>query len=118
MGILDPTWMAAGLCSLQEAHMFVNIWLKRYFDKFGDCIPNRMETALIIIAKKDIYYQYSNEMYRVLQKPVDYGTFNSIWNVQYPRHVNRPWCNIPGKSNLAVPTILKVFLNIFPCREM
>jgi hypothetical protein len=77
--------------------MFVAIWLKRYFDKFGDSLPNRQEVTLLVMAMKDVYKQYSNETHNVHLNPIDYCTFVALWNTLYPRYVNRPWCDIPGK---------------------
>lgn len=75
------------------------VWLERYFNMFGDRAPNREETFLMIMAKSEVYNQYRNEMFRIDQKPVDEAIFVSIWNNLFPRYVNRPWCDIPGKCD-------------------
>lgn len=84
---------------LADVQMYVVLWLNRYFEKFGDSAPNRNETYLIITAKLDVYYQYKSEMHKIGMKTTDKSTFISVWNALYPRFINRPWCDIPGKCD-------------------
>lgn len=95
----DEKWCAASLCPAAENQQYATVWLERYFDNFGDKIPNRQETHLLIIAKKDVYRQYVAAMSNAQRPTIDHSTFNNLWNTLFPFCINRPWCDIPGTTD-------------------
>lgn len=96
----DEAWCQAALTPTALSQEHLVIWFQRYFEKFGDKAPNRKETDLIIMAKKNIYQQYSKETIGLGEKPVSESTFLSVWNTVFPRCINRPWCDVPGKCDI------------------
>lgn len=84
---------------MASAQQYLIVWFQRYFAKFGDKAPNRKETDLIIMAKKNVFQQYCAEMQRINEKAIGLSTFITIWNTVFPRFINRPWCDVPGKCD-------------------
>jgi hypothetical protein len=92
----------AALTPLADNQQHATVWLGEYFRKYGDCAPNRDEVHLLIMQKKELYDQYVNE-FKAAKRSEDiigYTRFIELWNVLYPRAINRPWCSIPGKCNV------------------
>ena len=104
----DDRWVQASLCPLAEAQQYCVTWFQDYFQKFGDCAPNRYETFLIITARKVVYEQYSEQMSRQNRVPVQESVFSNLWTTIFPLFINRPWCDIPGSisSIFAIVSIL------------
>ena len=104
----DDRWVQASLCPLAEAQQYCVTWFQDYFQKFGDCAPNRYEAFLIITARKVVYEQYSEQMSRQNRVPVQESVFSNLWTTIFPRFINRPWCDIPGSisSIFAIVSIL------------
>lgn len=96
-GIVEEAWCSAALTPTAIAQQFASVWLQRYFVKFGDRAPNRLETDLLIMAKRNVYDQYCREMTKLNQKCISKSVFITLWNSVFPRYINRPWCDIPGK---------------------
>lgn len=82
---------------MANAQQNLIVWFERYFAKFGDKAPNRKETELQIMAKTNVYEQYCREMRSIKADVVSISVFDTIWITLFPRCVNRPWCDIPGK---------------------
>ena len=91
--------VTAALCPSAEDQQFCVVFLEDYFEKFGDKAPNREETHLLIMQKSDVYEQYTRVFKNsVPPRPVvSYSRFIAIWSTIFPRCINRPWCDIPGK---------------------
>ena len=104
---IDERWVQASLCPLAEAQQYCVTWFQDYFQKFGDCAPNRYETFLIITARKVVYEQYSEQMSRQKRVPVQESVFSNLWTTIFPRFINRPWCDIPGINLLSLYIIEK-----------
>ena len=49
--------------------------------------------------KKELYHKYQKEKTASNQKFVDETRFNEIWNVVFPYHRIRPYCDKPGHCN-------------------
>lgn len=90
-----------------DAQMHINLWINRYFEKFGDSAPNRNETYLIITVKLNVYYQYKSETDKIGMKTTDESTFISIWNALYPRFINSPGLISPENAIRALRSIDK-----------
>jgi len=75
------------------------VWFQKYFATFGDCAPNRFETYLIITARRNVYNQYVEEFKKHNRPIVQESVFSNLWNTIFPRYINRPWCDIPGKCD-------------------
>ena len=86
----------AGLTPYAEAQHACKIWLDQYFERQGDEDPDSSFVAIQIQLKKHLYEKYSDEFKRTNREVVDESLFNKIWNVIYPYHRIRPYCDIPG----------------------
>lgn len=95
----------AALSPTAQMQQYLIVWFERYFAKFGDKAPNRKETDLLIMAKKNVYDQYCREMKGIGEKSVVLSVFITVWNSLFPRYINRPWCDIPGKHTDVPPII-------------
>lgn len=93
----DEEWVQAALAPSSDAQQYCIIWLQDHFSKFGDRAPNRYETYLIITARRNIYKDYVAEFKRRNQPYVQESVFSNLWVTIFPRYINRPWCDIPGK---------------------
>ena len=62
-----------------------------------DQSPNRYETYLIITARRNVYKDYVAEFKRRQQPYVQESVFSNLWVTIFPRYINRPWCDIPGR---------------------
>jgi hypothetical protein len=93
---VDPMMCQAALCPLADNQQFATIWLENYFSAYGDCAPNREEVHLMIMQKKDLYKQYVGEFNKTQRSDqiIAQNRFNDLWNVLFPRSINRPWCSI------------------------
>ena len=98
----DEKMFRAALCPLADNQQLAIIWLEEYFLKYGDSAPNRDETHLLIMHKSDIYKRYVHELETSFppRKFVSYSRFIALWNVLFPKYINRPWCDIPGKCDI------------------
>ena len=104
--VVDEEWVQASLSPTAEAQQFCIVWFKKYFDKFGDRAPNRFETYLIITARRVVYHQYIDEFTRSSRPFVKESVFTNIWNAVFPRYIDRPWCDIPGKQLFEINMLL------------
>jgi hypothetical protein len=79
-----------------------SLWLENYFEKYGDSAPNRDEVHLLIMQRKDLYKRYVHELSSASlpQNTVSESRFLQLWDVLFPKCINRPWCDIPGKCDI------------------
>mmetsp|Transcript_3798 Transcript_3798/g.5359 ORF Transcript_3798/g.5359 Transcript_3798/m.5359 type:complete len:878 (-) Transcript_3798:1152-3785(-) len=97
--VIDESWVQAALSPSAEAQQYCIVWFQTYFNKFGDRAPNRYETYLLITAKRNVYHQYVEQFNRQCRAIVTESVFSNLWNTIFPRYINRPWCDIPGKCD-------------------
>jgi hypothetical protein len=76
------------------------MWIKAYFDDFGDVAPNSRENMVAISTKKELFEIYEKETRQVGQRAIDYNSFIEIWNALHPYNLIRSWVNPPGKCLL------------------
>lgn len=96
---LDKNMVTASLCPLADTQLACVTWLGDHFSLYGDQAPNRDETHLVIMHKKDIYEKYVNDMKKTQQDYSSLSTFIELWNSLYPTCLSRPWVDIPGKCS-------------------
>ena len=68
-------------------------WLLRYFELYGDDSPNKDEVMIQVMLKKQVYEHY-NQMISQGREFVGLERFYDIWNVIYPKHRLRSYCDI------------------------
>jgi hypothetical protein len=100
------------LSPASAAQQYLIVWFERYFVKFGDKAANHDETNLIIMAKRNVYQKYTKEMSKINETVVTISTFTNIWNTIFPRYTNRPWCDVPGKTNTFVVIVVSVVVAV------
>lgn len=98
----DLDIIRAALTPMSNAQQMATSWLESYFANYGDPAPNRDEIHLLVMNKSDLYRQYTEEMKRLDpgQARIDRARFLQLWAVLFPRCINRPWCDIPGKCDV------------------
>ena len=92
----------SAFCPLAESQQFAVNWMENYFDTYGDKAPNRDEIHLLIMQKADVYKLYAHEFQNSSppRKVISYSRFLGLWNALFPKCINRPWCDIPGKCDI------------------
>ena len=90
----------AGLSPLAEVQRVAIKWLERYFELYGDDIPNADEVMIQVMLKKSVYELYVKHMKQQGDREtIDLPRFYTIWNVLFPKHRKRPYCDIPGSCD-------------------
>jgi hypothetical protein len=87
------------LCPKSEKQQSCVLWLRSYFNTYGDHAPNRDEIKLLIMQKQLVYDKYIEEHTAGGLSMVDKTMFYRLWCVLFPKCVSRPWCDIPGKCD-------------------
>lgn len=87
------------LCPRARKQQSCVLWLQDYFKKYGDYAPNRDEIKLLLLQKQIVYDKYVQDYTKSGIDKVDKMTFYRLWCVLFPKCVNRPWCDIPGKCD-------------------
>ena len=96
----DPSLVRAAITPHSSTQIFCTVWLKKYFNIFGDEAPNRQETYLSLCEKQDVYEIYVEEFQKYPDLAVvTYPRFLEIWNVLFPRVVIRKYCEVLGKCS-------------------
>ena len=86
----------AAITPMAETQRVCIRWLLRYFELYGDDSPNKDEVMIQVMLKKDVYDLYRRHMTGQHRDLVGLERFYDIWNVIYPKHRKRPYCDIPG----------------------
>jgi hypothetical protein len=97
MSCLDSDMVVASLLPSSEVQVQCTLWLKNYFDIYGDKSPNSQLTLIISITKMEIYKEYVKEMEALPSKHCGYSDFVALWNSLYPYCKRRDLSGIIGK---------------------
>lgn len=81
----------ASLTPSAETQQLASLWLEDYFDKYGDQAPNKNETHLQLMDKKNLFDMYIHDLTK--QDPprqtVNYSRFLVLWSVLFPTCISR-----------------------------
>ena len=86
----------AALTPMAETQRVCVRWLLRYFELFGD---DKDEVMIQVMLKKQVHEHYQKHMMSQSRAYVGLERFYDIWNVLYPKHRLRPYCDIPGSCD-------------------
>ena len=89
----------AALCPQSARQQSCVLWLRKYFQTYGDHSPNSDEVKLLIMQKTIIYKHYCEELQKKGIATVHRTQFYRLWSFLFPKCVSRPWCDIPGKCD-------------------
>lgn len=92
----------AALMPLSDGQQFCATWIRNFFDKFGDHIPNSDTVRISLTSKTELHHLYTLHMQQIstegYQIPViQYTDFVNILNGAFPLCEFRSYCDIPGK---------------------
>ena len=111
----DDDMIRATIMPFSSKDELACVYLEKYFENFGDSAPDREEVHLLINMKTDVYLQYKSTKEKLNEPVVQPTRFNEIWNNLFPKHINRPWCDICG---IIYKFVCFYFLMMFFKREM
>ena len=92
--------LRAGLTPLAEVQHLCKIWLEDFFERQGDMDPDSDDVNIQLTLRKELFKKYSSEMSSRKRQYVSEKRFNEIWNVIFPHHRIRPYCDKPGHCDL------------------
>jgi hypothetical protein len=79
--------------------IFAHLWLRDYFDKFGDSTPNSQAVHISVDTRKSLWLDYRADQERMKLDYVDRAKFLLLWAVMFPYYELRPFVSITGKCN-------------------
>lgn len=69
--------------------------MENYFEVQGDDAPDSEEVHIQLMNKCEMFDMYERDMGG--RPKVGETRFGELWNVLFPKHRRRPYCDIPGK---------------------
>lgn len=96
-GYTDDVMCRAALTPASDLQRMAVAWLDDYFYKTGDPAPNRDEIHLQIMHNRRVFEQYQRDMEKQKSEVMNESGFMALWRVLFPKHIRRPWCDVPGK---------------------
>lgn len=102
---VDEDQVRACITPLSSTQRVAVQWLKDYFEVHGDNSPDSDETFIPVMLKQSVYELYVRQMQSSstdtsVRKVVCASRFSEIWNVLFPKHKRRTYCDIPGKCDI------------------
>lgn len=89
----------AALTPFAETQRVCIRWLLRYFELYGDDSPNKDEVMVQVMLKNQVHEHYKRQMVAQHREYVGLERFYELWNVIFPKHRQRPYCDIPGSCD-------------------
>jgi hypothetical protein len=74
----------AALTPRSDNQEFAIVWMRDFFSRYGDQSPNREETLLQLMQRKDVYEIYKADFIKLERTVLSYTRFNSLWHVIFP----------------------------------